>query len=98
MSPFGRVRKFTTRFSSKEARKARVSPLQQMESDIVKKAMVAINREFVKQGMRSKIVMMIHDSVWVEAPEEEAKAASQIMEEMMTTAADLKVPLQVNFE
>ena len=51
-----------------------------MESDIVKQAMVGINREFVKRGMRSKIVMMIHDSIWVEAPEEEAKEARQIME------------------
>jgi len=97
-SPFGRVRRFTTRFTSKEARKARVTLLQQMESDIVKQAMVGINREFVKQGMKSKIVVMIHDSIWVEAPDEEAKKATQIMEKVMTTAADLKVPLQVKFE
>jgi DNA polymerase I len=97
-SPFGRIRKFTTRFTSREARKARVTPLQQMESDIVKQAMVGINREFVKRGMRSKLVMMIHDSIWVEAPEEEANEARQIMDKIMTTAADLKVPLQVKFE
>ena len=97
-SPFGRIRKFTTRFSSREARKAWVTPLQQMESDIVKQAMVGINRDFAKRGMKSKIVMMIHDSIWVEAPEEEAKEARQIMEKVMTTAADLKVPLEVKFE
>jgi DNA polymerase I len=97
-SPFGRVRRFTTRFTSKEARKARVTLLQQMESDIVKQAMGGINREFAKRAMRSKIVVMIHDSIWVEAPDDEAKEATQIMEKVMTTAADLKIPLQVKFE
>jgi DNA polymerase I len=97
-SPFGRIRKFATSFTSREARKARVTPLQQMESDIVKQAMVGINREFAKRGMRSKIAMMIHDSIWVEAPEEEAEEARLIMEKIMTTAADLRVPLQVKFE
>ncbi len=97
-SSLGRVRRFTTRFTSKEGRKARVTPLQQMESDIVKQAMVGINREFAKRVMKSKIVVMIHDSIWVEAPDEEEKEATQIMEKVMTTAADLKVPLQVKFE
>lgn len=98
LSPFGRVRRFTKRFTGREARKARVTRLQQMESDIVKQAMVGINREFVKRGMRSKLVMMIHDSIWVEAPEEEAKEARRIMEKVMTTSADLTVPLKVKFD
>jgi DNA polymerase I-like protein with 3'-5' exonuclease and polymerase domains len=42
--------------------------------------------------------MMMHDSIWIESPEEETKDAMAITRELMTTIVDLDVPLEVKFE
>ena len=42
--------------------------------------------------------MMIHDSIWVEAPVVEKKEAEKIMEEVMTMALELSVPLEAKFD
>ncbi len=97
-SPHGRLRRFDRRFTDQEARKARVTPLQQVEADIVKKAMVEIDREFRRRAMRSEIVMMIHDSIWVESPESEAQQARELLQDMMTSVVELDVPLEVKFD
>ncbi len=48
--------------------------------------------------MKSRLVMMIHDSLWVEAPHEEDDEVRHLMERMMTSAGkpflDLKVDLE----
>jgi DNA polymerase I-like protein with 3'-5' exonuclease and polymerase domains len=45
-----------------------------------------------------RIVIMIHDSNWLEGPAEEAKEARRIMKIVMITKADLRVPLPVKVE
>ena len=97
-SPFGRARQFPHRFVPREERKARVTLLQMLEADIAKRAMVRIDRTFREMGLQSRIVMMIHDSIWVEAPEAEQETARTVMEEAMTTVVDLSVPLEIRFE
>jgi DNA polymerase I len=97
-SPFGRIRRFPYKLTRPEERKIRITPLQQFEADIVKRAMVAIGSAFRERGMSSRTVLMIHDSIWVESPVEEADAASTIMTEAMTSVAKLHVPLEVKFE
>ncbi len=48
--------------------------------------------------MKARIVMMIHDSIWVEAPVAEEKEARRMLEEIMTTVAELSVPLEVKLD
>ena len=48
--------------------------------------------------MGARIVMVIHDALWVEAPHEEAEQVRHLVRKMMTTAGKLKVPLAVDFE
>ncbi len=47
--------------------------------------------------MQSRIVMMIHEALWLEAPEAEAKETEGVMEETMTTTALLTFPLELDF-
>jgi DNA polymerase I-like protein with 3'-5' exonuclease and polymerase domains len=42
--------------------------------------------------------MMIHDSLWVECPEDESEQVRHLMRKMMTTGAILRVPLEVDIE
>jgi DNA polymerase I-like protein with 3'-5' exonuclease and polymerase domains len=46
--------------------------------------------------MEAGIVMMIHDALWVECPEDEAGQVGHFLRRMMTTAAKLKVTLEVD--
>jgi DNA polymerase-1 len=71
---------------------------QQIEADLIKTAMVRLDRIFKKRGMAARIVMMIHDALWVEVPAEEADQVRHLMRRMMATAAKLRVPLVADFE
>jgi DNA polymerase I len=71
---------------------------QQIEGDLIKTAMVRLDRIFRRRGMGARIVMMIHDALWVEAPREEENEVRHLVERMMTTAGKLTVPLAVDFQ
>ncbi len=52
-----------------------------------------------RHKMRSRVVMILHDAIWVEAPEEEAREARERMLYHMEDAIELWfVPLEVEFE
>jgi DNA polymerase I-like protein with 3'-5' exonuclease and polymerase domains len=48
-------------------------------------------------GMRSHVIMMVHDSIWVQAPKAEEAEVRDLMKAVMTNASELAVPLQVEF-
>jgi len=96
-SLIGRERRFPHRPTSEVQRQFRVTWPQQIEADLIKTAMVRLDTIFRRRKMGSRIVMMIHDALWVEAPQEEAEQVRHLMRKMMTTAAKLAVPLEVDF-
>jgi DNA polymerase-1 len=70
---------------------------QQIEADLMKTAMVRLDRIFRRRNMKARIVMMIHDALWVECPNEEESEVKSLVQRMMTTAGRLDVPLKVDF-
>jgi len=93
----GRERHFDRRASSVVERQFRVTWPQQIEADLIKTAMLRLDTIFRRRRMESRIVMMIHDALWVESPREKADEARYLMKKMMTTAGKLAVPLEVDF-
>ena len=71
------------------------SPIQGTAADIMKIAMVAVDRELRRRNMESRIVLQVHDELLVEAKETEADEVVRILEDKMKHAADLKVSLEV---
>ena len=71
------------------------SPIQGTAADIMKIAMVAVDRELRRRNMESRIVLQVHDELVVEARESEAEEVVRILEDKMKHAADLKVSLEV---
>jgi DNA polymerase I len=69
---------------------------QQVEADLINTAMLRLDRIFRRRNMEARIVMMIHDALWVEAPQEETVDVKHLVRRMMTTAAKLTVPLPVD--
>lgn len=96
-SPLGRRRIFTGR-SPALLRQHRAQVLQSFEADMLKRAMVRTQDLFKSHHMTSRLVMTVHDSLWVLAPEEEKDLAVEIIRKEMTQAIPLRVPLRVDIE
>ncbi len=69
------------------------SPVQGSAADIMKLAMNAVHKELKERGLKSAIVLQVHDELLVEAPLEEADEVSAILKEKMESACSLAVPL-----
>lgn len=69
------------------------SPIQGAAADIMKIAMIRVNRRMREEHMESRIVVQVHDELLVEAKNEEIEIVKMILKEEMEHAADLKVPL-----
>ncbi len=72
------------------------SPIQGTAADIMKIAMIAVDRELRARGLKSRIVLQVHDELLVETLESELETVTGILEEKMRHAAQLKVALEVD--
>lgn len=68
-------------------------PIQGSAADIIKLAMVAVSRELKERGLKSKLVLQIHDELIVDAPADEAQSVCEIMRRCMENVYSLQVPL-----
>ncbi len=68
-------------------------PMQGTAADIIKIAMTRVERRLREEGLRSRLVLQIHDELDLEVPEDEIEAASALVRETMEGVAELKVPL-----
>lgn len=75
------------------ARAAMNTPIQGTAADIMKIAMLKVFKEIEKRGLKSRIVLQVHDEMMIESPVEEKEEIQEIMKECMESAANLNVPL-----
>lgn len=72
------------------------TPIQGTAADIIKLAMVRVHRRLKDKGLKSKLILQVHDELIIEAPENEKDRAAGILREEMENAVTLKVPLKVD--
>lgn len=77
-------------------RAAMNSPIQGTAADIIKLAMIRVNRELKKRRLRSRIVLQVHDELLIETAGEELDEVRDILVSEMMHAARLDVPLIVD--
>lgn len=77
-------------------RVARNMPIQGTAADIIKIAMVRVDRRLYAEGMESRLILQVHDELIVEAPEAEADRALQIVTEEMEHACNMAVLLRAD--
>ncbi len=70
------------------------SPIQGTAADIIKIAMVKVNRRLKEEQLRSRLILQIHDELLVESHKDEVVQVSKIMIEEMQGAAELSVVLE----
>ena len=68
-------------------------PIQGTAADIMKLAMVAVEKRLKRELPEAKLVLQVHDELIVECPEPQAAAAAKLLEEEMGQVAHLSVPL-----
>ncbi len=74
------------------------SPIQGTAADIMKIAMINVDRRIREQGLDTKIVLQVHDELLLEVPEREIPQVKELVEDCMRSAASLSVPLEVGLE
>ena len=72
------------------------SPIQGSAADIIKIAMNRVRRRLSEEGLRSKLILQVHDELLVETHKDEVEAVFRILEEEMKGAAQLAVSLEVD--
>ncbi len=68
-------------------------PLQGSAAEIIKIAMIAVHRRLMKEGLKAKLVLQVHDELVLDTPIEETERAKKILQEEMEHAMELSVPL-----
>jgi DNA polymerase-1 len=76
-------------------RTAQNSPIQGSAADLIKIAMIHIDRALRDAGMESRMLLQVHDELVFECPQNELSALKKLVEHEMTSAVKLDVPLVV---
>lgn len=71
------------------------SPIQGSAADIIKRAMLGVHAELAARGLKSRMLLQVHDELVLEVAKGEREAVEQLVTEQMGSAADLSVPLDV---
>ena len=72
------------------------APIQGSAADIIKLAMLNVQKALVAQGLRSRLLLQVHDELILESVTEEIDIATEILRREMGNAYPLKAPLDVN--
>ena len=72
------------------------APIQGTAADIIKIAMIGVNRKLKEKQMKSRLVLQVHDELLIEAYRPELEEVRTILKEEMERAASLDVPLEVD--
>ncbi|MBR5338427.1 MAG: DNA polymerase I [Lachnospiraceae bacterium] len=71
------------------------APIQGTAADIIKIAMIDVDREIKKRGLKSRLILQVHDELLIEAHKSEKDEVISILKEKMMGAATLAVPLEI---
>lgn len=72
------------------------SPIQGTAADIIKIAMIRVNKALREQDLKSRLILQVHDELLIETAKEELEIVSRILKKEMQEAAALAVPLEVD--
>jgi DNA polymerase-1 len=74
------------------------SPIQGSAADIIKLAMIAVERELDESGLGASMLLQVHDELLFEVPEDRLDRAAEIVRTRMESVVDLAVPLVVDLK
>ncbi|HEB49871.1 MAG TPA: DNA polymerase I [Desulfobulbus sp.] len=72
------------------------TPIQGTAADIIKLAMLAVDRELAARGLGARMILQIHDELVLEVPVSEVEKTTDLLRQCMENVMELAVPLTVN--
>ena len=72
------------------------TPIQGTAADLIKKAMIHIHQKMIQDGLRTKMLLQVHDELVFEVPEEELVTVVPLIKEEMEGVYPLRIPLKVD--
>jgi len=79
-------------------RQAVNTPIQGSAADLIKMAMVSIHNRFKKEGLKSRMVLQVHDELVFEVPAAELDGVIKLVRERMENVIELKAPVKVEIK
>ena len=101
---FGRIRPIpeltSSNFMQRQfgERVAMNSPIQGTAADIIKIAMIRVHDRLLEEGLRSRLILQVHDELLIETKEAEKDKVIKLLEKEMRGAVDMKVSMEVGTE
>ena len=84
------------RLRSAAERVAVNTPIQGTAADLIKLAMIRIDRRLQDEGFRARMLLQVHDELVFESPPDEVERLTALVRHEMSTALDVKVPIVVD--
>lgn len=72
------------------------TPIQGTAADIIKLAMIRMQESLQEKGLKSRMLLQVHDELIFEVPTEELDIMQQLVPDVMENALKLEVPLKVD--
>ena len=72
------------------------TPIQGSAADIIKVAMIEVDRRLRTEGLRARMLLQVHDELLFEVPADEADRLEALVRDAMEAAVPLEVPLVVD--
>ena len=72
------------------------APIQGTAADIIKIAMIKVWKALKDEGLKSRLILQVHDELLIETAQEEEARVRKILTENMKSAADLAVTLEID--
>ncbi|MFN7085080.1 MAG: DNA polymerase I [Burkholderiales bacterium] len=72
------------------------APMQGTAADLIKMAMIAVQKWIERDGLKTRLIMQVHDELVLEVPDAELAAVKETLPRLMTGVAKLAVPLVVD--
>jgi len=100
---FGRKRYLASELSSPNfqirefAQRAAINqPLQGTAADLIKMAMIEVDKQLMEHNLKTKMIMQVHDELVFEVPKEELETVKEVVKTAMELGQPLKVPLELD--
>ena len=74
------------------------TPIQGTSADIIKKAMIEIDRELINRNLKTKMIIQVHDELIFDVPNDEIEIVKKMVTELMENTCKLEVPLRVEID
>ena len=95
------IRGITSRNQTQRAAAERIAintPIQGSAADIVKAAMLSVDRALKAENLSARLLLQVHDELILEAPTSEVEAVKALLKKEMEGVVTLQVPLRVGIE